>query len=173
MTISNYFIKKKIKSLIDSAGDRKSVFKSYNQLKSVLVMYEMKDFENVQHGISELKRSGKQVASFGYVRKEAIPELDDSYRFVVEKNALSVHGVPTDAVLQQVLACSPDVIIDLTHAGCYGMQYLLVKHPCNFKIGIKKLEREFHDFSILVTDRDEIDYLFEQILFYLQNIRTK
>ena len=52
MTISNYFIKKKIKSLIDSAGDRKSVFKSYNQLKSVLVMYEMKDFENVQHGIS-------------------------------------------------------------------------------------------------------------------------
>ena len=42
-----------------------------------------------------------------------------------------------------------------------------------YKIGIKKAERDLHDFSLLVTDRDEFNYLFEQILFYLQNIRTK
>ena len=173
MTISNYFIKKKIKKLIDQTADHKPVFKAFDQIQSILVLYEMADFESLLPHIEHLKRSGKKVESFGYVRKEVLPEVNDSYHFIVEKTDLSVKGIPADAALQKVLACKPDVIMDLTHAGCYAMQYLLVNHPCNFKIGIKKAERDLHDFSLLVTDRDEFNYLFEQILFYLQNIRTK
>ena len=68
MTISNYFIKKKIKKLIDQTADRKPVFKAFDQIQSILVLYEMADFESLLSHIEHLKRSGKKVESFGYVR---------------------------------------------------------------------------------------------------------
>ena len=90
MTISNYFIKKKIKKLIDQTADRKPVFKAFDHIQSILVLYEMADFESLLPHIEHLKRSGKKVESFGYVRQEVLPEVDDSYHFIVEKTYLSV-----------------------------------------------------------------------------------
>ena len=60
MTISNYFIKKKIKKLIDQTADRKPVFKAFDQIQSILVLYEMADFESLLPHFEHLKRSGKK-----------------------------------------------------------------------------------------------------------------
>lgn len=173
MRLSNYIIKKKIKSLIASNAKGQHTFKMYDQLKNIVVLYEIADFEGVERGISKLKSGGKQIVSYGYVRKEAIPECDESYKFVIEKKDVNIWGVPSGELSDLFKEERADVIIDLTHPGCYALQYLFLNHPCDFKAGIKKHAYDFYDVSIVVTDKDEISYLFEQILFYLQNIRTK
>lgn len=42
-----------------------------------------------------------------------------------------------------------------------------------FKVGIKYPGQEWYDLGLTVTDKDDIQYLFGQILFYLRSIRAK
>ena len=53
------------------------------------------------------------------------------------------------------------------------MQYLMLQHPCRFKVGVKHADIDLYDLSISVTEREDIKHLFEHILFYLQAIRSK
>lgn len=58
-------------------------------------------------------------------------------------------------------------------AGCYALQYIALRHPSAFKVGIKYPGQEWYDLGLTVTDKDDIQYLFGQILFYLRSIRAK
>ena len=53
------------------------------------------------------------------------------------------------------------------------MKYLLLKHTCPYKVGVKHPDMELYDLSISVTAREDIKQIFEHILFYLQAIRSK
>ena len=57
--------------------------------------------------------------------------------------------------------------------GCYALQYIALRHPSAFKVGIKYPGQEWYDLGLTVTDKDDIQYLFGQILFYLRSIRAK
>jgi len=81
--------------------------------------------------------------------------------------------VPSDAVLERFRTIKADILIDLTRPDCYPMQYLMLQHPCGFKVGVKHADIDLYDLSISVTEREDIKHLFEHILFYLQEIRSK
>ena len=54
-----------------------------------------------------------------------------------------------------------------------ALLYLMLQHPCRFKVGVKHADIDLYDLSISVTEREDIKHLFEHILFYLQAIRSK
>ena len=86
---------------------------------------------------------------------------------------MSTWLVPFDAVLERFRTIKADILIDLTRPDCYPMQYLMLQHPCGFKVGVKHADIDLYDLSISVTEREDIKHLFEHILFYLQEIRSK
>ena len=146
---TNYFIKKKIQALVSDAGGRPHRSLSLDEARSLLVLYNIEDHEDVMRALEPLRKAKKDIKTCVYVPSGGadIP-FDDSN--------IPVHSKS-----------------DITRPGCYALQYIALRHPSAFKVGIKYPGQEWYDLGLTVTDKDDIQYLFGQILFYLRSIRAK
>ncbi|WP_106827980.1 DUF6913 domain-containing protein [Parabacteroides pacaensis] len=175
MILTNYFIKRKVNKLVSSIP-RNRKFKSLNEIDTILLLYHVSDSKEIEKCVLQLKKIGKKVYTCGYKAEEAPqgtdPE-DDFHIYVQAKKEVNIWGMPSGAIVEKMNACRPDVIIDLTRRKEYVMQYLLLKCNCDFKTGIKEDENDLYDFSISGAKNKDLLYLFEQIIFYLQTIRSK
>jgi len=171
---TNYFIKKKIQALVSDAGGRPRRSLSLDEARSLLVLYNMEDHEDVMRALEPLRKAKKDIKTCVYVPSGGadIP-FDDSNIPVHSKSDLNAWGFPSDSVLEKVGALKADILIDITRPGCYALQYIALRHPSAFKVGIKYPGQEWYDLGLTVTDKDDIQYLFGQILFYLRSIRAK
>ncbi|MCC8170757.1 MAG: hypothetical protein LIP00_03030 [Parabacteroides sp.] len=173
MILTHYFIKRKINRLLLSAR-RNRRFKTISEIQNVLLLCHAEDAKEVEQCAVRLKKEGKKVAICMYETTAAASRNDDSDTFYVcPAQDVTVWGFPESSVMQQVAACNPDIVIDLTRKKEYVMQYLLLRSECDFKAGIRSEENAFYDFSVSATENKELSYLFEQIIFYLQTIRSK
>ena len=122
-----------------------------------------------------IKKKVQSLASGAAGRKHEFCalEADASCIPVHAKKDVNVWQVPSDVVLERFKTVKADILIDLTRPDCYPMQYLMLQHPCRFKVGVKHADIDLYDLSISVTEREDIKHLFEHILFYLQAIRSK
>ena len=137
---TNYFIKKKIQALVSDAGGRPHRSLSLDEARSLLVLYNIEDHEDVMRALEPLRKAKKDIKTCVYVPSGAL---------------------------------KADILIDITRPGCYALQYIALRHPSAFKVGIKYPGQEWYDLGLTVTDKDDIQYLFGQILFYLRSIRAK
>ena len=171
---TNYFIKKKIQALVSDAAKRPHRSLSLDEARSLLVLYNIEDHEDVMRALEPLRKAKKDIKTCVYVPSGGadIP-FDDSNIPVHIKNDLNAWGFPSDSVLKKVGALKADILIDITRPGCYALQYIALRRPSAFKVGIKYPGQEWYDLGLTVTDKDDIQYLFGQILFYLRSIRAK
>lgn len=173
MKLTNYFIKKKVQQLASGIRLRKHEFCTLEDAKHILVLFHADDWDMVKPGLEILRQQRKTVDACVYLAGEAVPEMEPSYLIVDTKKDLDVWNCPKDTVVNNCNALKADILIDLTHANNYPMQYLMLQHPCHFKVGLKQDGIDLYDLAILVTERDNIKQLFEHILFYLRSIRSK
>ena len=171
---TNYFIKKKIQALVSDAGGRprRSLpWMRHVRFWSCIIWRITRD---AMRALEPLRKAKKDIKTCVYVPSEGadIP-FDDSNIPVHIKNDLNAWGFPSDSVLKKVGALKADILIDITRPGCYALQYIALRHPSAFKVGIKYPGQEWYDLGLSVTDKDDIQYLFGQILFYLRSIRAK
>ena len=168
--ITNYFIKRKVKALAaeEHRGPRHSL--SFDQVKSILILYDAADHQALQKGFQMLQAERKQLHTCLFIGTETVAEEIEKSGIVVKNKQLSRWGFPQEEVVKQLSAISVDLLIDLTRPGCYPMQYLALRHPSTFKVGLKYPGQEWYDLGLLVAERNDIAYLFEQILFYLRTI---
>ena len=173
MRLTNYFLKKKVQSLASGAAGRKHEFCALEDASHILVLYQANDRELVEPCLDLLCKKNKKVQACVYVTGDPVPETDAPYIPVHAKKDVNTWLVPYDAVLNRGRTIEADILIDLTRPDCYPMQYLMLQHPCGFKVGVKHPDIDLYDLSISVTEREDIKHLFGHILFYLQAIRSK
>lgn len=173
MKLTNYFIKKKIRSLASGAAGRKHGCCALGDAVHILVLFRADDWESLEPCLELLrKKHGKKVQACVYVSGEALLEQASCIP-VHAKRDVNVWQIPADAVQERFKKIPADILVDLTPADCYPMQYLMLRHPCRFKVGVKHPDIDLYDLSISVTGREDIKRLFEHILFYLEAIRSK
>ena len=170
--ITSYFIKKKVQTLAAEARCKSRRSLPFEQVKSILILYNAADHDALQEGFKTLKATHKQLHTCLFVGEEPLAEEEKQSAIVVEKKQLSTWGFPSEEVVKQLSAVSADLLIDLTRPSCYPMQYLALRHPSTFKVGLKYPGQEWYDMGLLVAERNDIAYLFEQILFYLHTIHA-
>lgn len=187
MILTNYFLRKKINSLAGASRMREGYYRSFQEVRHILVFYDLRDREAVAGGLQSLRIQHKEVR--GCVLVSSMPpslsasEADTTSGAGADSSqedypvslarSLNLWGFPSEAVRREIDALPADVLIDLTRRHSFPMQYLVWQHPCPFKVGPKRDGLDLYDLSILPTDRDDIPYLFEQILFYLRSIHAK
>ncbi|SEG20899.1 DUF6913 domain-containing protein [Parabacteroides chinchillae] len=172
MILTNYFIKRKVRSLVNKGSKRDHCFRGMKEARTVLVMYDAKDQNIIEPCLETIRMMHKQVKTFVYGTAET--EIDsDSSVSLCAKTDLDFWGFPKESVCNKLKAINADILIDLSKPFNYVSQYLMLLHPCDFKVGIKRNEQDLYDLSISVTSRDDIKHLFGHILFYLQTIRSK
>lgn len=197
MILTNYFIRKRMNSLGGASPRREGYFRSFQEVRHILVFYDGRDREPVALYMEKLRKlqkevrgcvlvssapvptvettSGDRVAASGQAavsrRVPASDQMPADYPVSLSKS-LNVWGFPSEATRRAIDALPADLLIDLTRRHCYAMQYLVWRHPSRFKVGPKRAGLDLYDLSILPVDRDDTAYLSDQILFYLQAIHA-
>lgn len=173
MRLTNYFIRKKIKALAEQSRKRTRRFCALDEARRILVLYNADDKEMVAPFLRTLSELGKQVHACVYIPDNIIAEEPHSYMRIQGKTDLDMWYMPKDPVCKEFNSLQADILIDLTRGDNFVMHYLLLQHPCSFKVGAKNEDTDMYDFSISMTNGDNIQHLSEQILFYLRSIRSK
>lgn len=96
---------------------------SLDEARSLLVLYNIEDHEDVMRALEPLRKAKKDIKTCVYVPSGGadIP-FDDSNIPVHIKNDLNAWGFPSDSVLKKVGALKADILIDITRP---------VVMPCN------------------------------------------
>ena len=176
MILTKYFLYKKIKTLSKNASAREHCYRSLSDVRDILVMCEAKDWKTVYPCVKTLKGMDKNVHVCVYTRKtDDAPIWDYAYLLVDAKKDIDLWGFPDKKIRTQLNSLSVDMLLDLTSGETSVMRYLMYQHPASFKVGAKRSSEEgIHDLSIIMQEElYDIPFVFEQILIYLQAIRSK
>ncbi len=173
MVFSNYFIKKRIQSLLKEVSGRTPRFCTMDEAKDILVVFNLEDKKDVLVCLQKLKEFDKNIQACVYIPKKNKDLEPESSWIVIQEEDSDSKGIPTEAVCNKFTSIRADILIDLTRKNNYYMHYLLLQHPSNFKVGNKSSLRAMYDMTVAATDNDDITPLFDHILFYLLTIRSK
>ena len=174
MKLTGYFIKKKIQALIQEASQRECRSVSLAEARSLLILYNAEDHQAVMKLLQPLRKEKKEINTCVYLsEKSAELQATGSTVLVHAKGDLNAWCFPSDKIVEEVKKMKADILIDLTRPSCYALQYIALQHPSKFKVGIKYPEQNWYDLALSITDKDEIEYLFQQILFYLRSMGSK
>jgi len=176
MILTKYFLLKKIEALSINASIRPHCYRSWDDIRYVLVFCEAKNWKSVYACIGTLKSLGKSVNVCVYTRKtDETPIWDYAYLLVEAEKDINIWGFPDKNIKSQLNGIKVDLLLDLTSGEIPVMHFLMLQHPASFKVGAKRSSEEnYHDLSIIMKEgMHDVSFLFEQIMNYLQVIRSK
>lgn len=176
MILTNHFLLRKIRKLSKEGSTRTHCYRSLSDVRYVLVVCEAKDWKAVAVCIDKLKKMGKTVHVCVYTQKqEETPIWDYAYLLVESGKDLNFWGFPHKNIQSQLNGLSVDLLIDLTSGNVPVMRYLVLQQPTTFKVGAKRpADLDMYDLSIVMKeDVYDVPFLFDQIMIYLQAIRSK
>ena len=128
---------------------RKVIMPQWNKVRSVVVLYPN---DNIQHIIKQIKQMGKEVVVFTLPNQKQISWLTER---------------PKSEIRELVMARHFDVLIDLTQHSSLTMQYMAMDIQADFKVG-RFIREGIHDLTIDTAPQEAPDYLFEQIMKYIE-----
>lgn len=120
----------------------------WRDVRSVAILYPNK---NIQQIIKQIEADDKEVVLFTMPDKQEINWLTQR---------------PKADVQSMVSGRKFDVLIDLTQHPQRTMQYMAIYARADFKVGKHNCE-DIYDMIIDTPSQDKPDYLFEQILRYI------
>jgi hypothetical protein len=175
MVLTNYFLKKEIQKLMRKASDRPHQYRSMNDIKKILFICDSKDWNIARVCIEKLRSMNKTVntAIFAPTKKD-VPTWYSNYLLLRADKDVNLWGFPEKSIQKQFYHLPADLVLDFTKERSSAMFYMFLKHPSTFKAGIKHSEDSVYDFSIIPPEESSnLQYLFEQLLSYLQSITSK
>jgi hypothetical protein len=174
MIFQNFIVKRKIQSLLKETPARKSRFCSLYEANTFLVVFDIKDKDEILRCVERLKELDKTIYISVFIPKKpkTTYEIAPSW-LVVNEEGFGSKGLPPTEICEQFYALQADIMIDLTRHDNFAMHYLQLMHPASFKVGNKSSLRNLFDLTVTMGVDDDIPQFFEHILFYLQTIRSK
>lgn len=133
---------------------RTVIMPQWKKVRSVVVLYSN---DNIQHIIQQIKQMDKEVVLFTMPDQKQINWLTER---------------PKSEVRELVMARHFDVLIDLTQHPSLTMQYMAIDIRADFKVG-RFIRNGIHDLTIDTSSQEAPDYLFEQIMKYIEMFGRK
>lgn len=140
--------------ILKRQATRKVVMPQWNAVRSVAVLYPN---NNIQHIIKQIEQANKEVVLFTMPDKKEISWLTER---------------PKTEVRELISARQFDVLIDLTQEPSRTMQYMAMDIRADFKVG-RFMQEGIHDLTIDTPSQATPDFLFEQILRYIDMFGQK
>ena len=125
---------------------------NWKQVRSVAVLYPN---NNIQHIIKQIEQADKDVVVFTMPEKQDICWLTER---------------PKKDVLELIGARPFDILIDLSQEPSRTLQYMGMAIRADFKVG-RFMREGIHDLTIDTPSQAAPDYLFEQILRYIEMLK--
>ena len=126
----------------------------WDKVRSVAILYPN---NNIQHIIKKIEQANKEVVLFTMPNKQEINWLTER---------------PKIEVRELISARQFDVLIDLTQESSRTMLYMAMDIRADFKVG-RFMQEGIHDLTIDTPSQATPDFLFEQILRYIDMFGQK
>ena len=133
---------------------REVVMYAWKDIRSVVILH---DEVEVKHIAEQLQREGKEVQMW------SMPEKKDIYWLT---------AMPKKEVREEVQSRHYDLMIDLTQQPNITMQYMAMYMKAGIKTG-RDIGKRLYDLSIDTPAQQTPDFLFEQVLKYIQMFTQK
>ena len=128
---------------------RQVVMYPWKDIRSIVILHEG---HAVGKWVKQLKREGKQVYEI------VIPD---------KKDICWLTEMPKKHVREAIQARHYDLLIDLTQRSSITMQYMAMYIKAGLKTG-RNIGKNIYDLSIDTPAKESPDYLYEQIVKYIQ-----
>ena len=154
---------------------RKAVFPKYEDVRSVLVLYESDWSEKntvVKAIRDELLTQDKDVVLWGFLDKKEITSLVLPQSRIMGRRDINLLGAPKEEVVNDLVKRQYDLLIDLTQQPVLPLKYISLWARTNFRAGLH-ISGANNDLMINMEPQDTPRFLYEQIVKYLQMIQPK
>lgn len=183
--IREYFLKRETRRCV-----RKSKFRSWSDIRSVLLLFESDYQEKNDFSrkfIKLLQAEGKRVVVCCFVDKKVAETATLDNYIVLDRSKLTWSRRPKDGVVTELVKEKFDVVMDMTENDILPLQYVLMWANCDFRCGKSRGDKgnEAYDFVIempehpidtktntLRIDYDFIGIMGSQIVKYLKLIAS-
>ncbi len=134
-----------------------------------------KSFEAVQRFVETLAKEGKQISVIGYIESKIIPDiylLRKGYSFFCLKD-LNWFCSPKPSFVYDFIEKDFDLLINLSIDSLFPVEYIYALSKAKFKVGKYTNGSEHADLLIDIKSSRDINYLIQQIIYYLSIINKK
>ena len=173
----NLFLKYKTKKLLKNSK-REKVFLNWEQIHSVLIVFDTRDYEEVDALIEYLEKKGKKVKSYAYKNKNDNYDYSETPHTIVSKKGLNGWSGDLDRMAERLKKEKMDLALDLNLKRNSLLEYIFIAANASLKAGYKKTDRPIYDVTItaLPVENKEsprpIMELAKQIIYYLSKIKN-
>lgn len=164
--IGKYNLKKRLKHL-----NRHVKTHNFNTAKSVGILFSAPDeqsFSVIKEFLSFLSQKEIKVTALGYIPSKKIPQ-----QFLMRKGInlycrtdLNWYYKPKNELVNQFIDQEFDILFDLSMHDYFTVNYVGSLSRATFKLG-KQSENAYPDMVIDISKIKTVEYLIEQIKYYL------
>lgn len=169
----SFSINKKIDSALKK-NKRELIFHRFDDMKSVLVLFNFKDWTEIKCIIQDLESTGKKVILWTIQpRRHEDNQIifPEKVRVVCQKEISRLWGI-SPSLIKEFRSLQCDTLIDLTEGSNKILLYLLASSPVNFRIGIYEPEYNLYDFIVIRPEEASLAEAYNQVKFYLNNVQS-
>ncbi|MFV0331873.1 MAG: DUF6913 domain-containing protein [Dysgonomonas sp.] len=168
----DFLVKWKIDSAFKS-NKRDHAFRNIESIESILILFSYNDWKEIEIIARDLESKKKKVVMWTVQppQKNLGNTIFPSNVRIIHPNEISLLNVISSSVLNEFKLLDYDTLIDLTTRDNKVCKYLLANNSSDCSIGISQSEYNVYDFIVLKEDNKTLQETYNQIKFYLNNIR--
>lgn len=143
--------------------------------KSFGIVFQVKDedsFNKIREYLKLLTSLGKDVFAIAYVNKKETPHqyLMHPGINLFNRKDLNWFGIPKHPQVIEFMHKNLDVLVDLNFEYSFPLSWIVKLSKAKLKVGKKSVNEDMYDFMI-DTDKNDVDYFTQQLMFYLEQIK--
>ncbi|MCC8146546.1 MAG: hypothetical protein LIO93_08955 [Bacteroidales bacterium] len=171
-----HILKKKIKDFYKK-NSRKKQFLNLNDIHTILILFDTKNYEEADEFIEKLKKLDKKVTVYAFKEKsDQYDYTETPYRIITSKEAFDLFDNKMTEIADELENVTYDAVFDLTIDRNIPLEYLLARSNAYIKTGLKKNDLPQYDLAIAEPDdKNEplnVKELGKQIVYYLHTIKA-
>ena len=173
LKIANWVLKRNQKAL-----KRKKAIHNLDNAQLVGVIFSLDDlnsYQTIKQFLDFLTEKNLRIITIGYCSEKEIPNefVGHSRINIFTPRDLNWYYVPISPMVKKFMAQEFDILFDLTIEDQFPPKYVNNISKAQFKIGRESGYNKEHDLMIKIEDKQGLQYLAEQIKYYISRINKE
>jgi uncharacterized protein YdaT len=170
-SIREYFYQRALKQSSDSRPKRSII--NLEDAKTIGIIYDSTEPDNdiIVTKFSEMLRNkGKTIEVIAYLHDKKIDHKADINIF--NRKAVNWYGVPTDERVKEYCDKNFDLLICAMTSENKPLEYMASTSKAKYRVGpFAEDKTKFYDLMIQIDGKRDLNYLLQQMVHFLENIK--
>lgn len=166
----DFFLKKNIEAGI-KAYKRKHTFINFNKIDTILILFNIEDWENIQPMLDDLEQCGKKIIAWTVKNKHTpTPQLPTFVKTISPKSDTNWMKLLDNKIINEFDNLEYDTLFDLTSTPNDYLLLLLTRNKSKFCVSFHH-QTGLYDFVLLKRENQSFADAYLDLKKYLEHIQ--